>query len=63
MKIIKVSNFDNESVSDMLIAENVIKHYGELIVDFLNNKFSRNEQSMFFYKLESDDYKLYKFEP
>lgn len=62
MKIIAVSNFDNESVSDVLVAENVSEYYAKHIVEFLNGKFS-GTSSPNYYRVVSDDHKLYKFEP
>lgn len=62
MKIIAVSNFDNESVSDELVAENVTEYYAKRIVDFLNGKFS-GTTALYYYRAVSDDHKLYKFEP
>ena len=60
MKIIAIDNFNRENVDDMLVAENVNRYYGKLIVDLLNQKFSVNYD--WFYKLVDDDYKLYEFE-
>ena len=62
MKIILVDNFDREMTSDTLIAENVEKHYGERIVEFLNNKFSGSTSPDYF-RLVDDGHKLYIFEP
>lgn len=62
MKIISIDNFDRESVSDKLICENVSKHYGEIIVDLLNENYS-GENSLSYYKLVEDDYVLYEFRP
>ena len=61
MKIIAVDNFDNESVSDHLVCENVNEHYGNLIVKFLNSE--GDNYSPYFYRLVSDDHKLYIWEP
>jgi len=61
MKIVRVSNFGNESISDMLIAENVDNHYGEEIVRSLNNVGGNYDP--YYFRLVHDDYKLYKFEP
>lgn len=55
-KIIAVSNFDLETVSDILIADNVDKEYGEKLVSFINNMY---EHATYFYKLVEQDYKLY----
>lgn len=62
MKIIAVSNFNNESVSDVLVAENVSEYYAKYIVEFLNSKFS-GTSSPNYYRAVLDDHKLYKFEP
>lgn len=60
MKIIAKDNYDRETVSDRLICENIDKHIGERMVNFLNE----NGRSQFdFFVLVEDDYKLYKFEP
>ncbi len=61
MKIIAVDNFDNESVSDHLVCENVSEHYGNLIVKFLNREGGDNSPN--YYRLVSDDHKLYIWEP
>ena len=62
MKIIRVSNFNNESVSDVLIAENVHHFYIKNIVYILNEMYSGNVAPDYFRAVE-DDYKLYIFEP
>lgn len=62
MKIIAVSNFDNESISDSLVAENVSEYYANYIVEFLNNKFG-GVLATYFYRVVEDEYKLYIFEP
>lgn len=61
MKIIAVSNFDKESVSDILIAESVSEYYVRYIVEFLNSRFS-GMSSPNYYRAVPDDHKLYKFE-
>lgn len=62
MKIIKVDNFDRENHSDILVCENVNEFYGKAIVGFLNDKLS-GPSIPDYYRLVSDDYKLYEFEP
>jgi len=62
MKIVGRSNYDKETVSDVLIAENVGEFYGERIVSFLNGKYSGDNDPYFFF-LMPDDYKLYMYEP
>lgn len=61
MKIIGTSNFDNESVSDFLVCENVNEHWGQRIVKLINER--EGENSSYFYKLVPDDHELYEFEP
>ena len=62
MKIICVSNFDKETVSDSLVCENVIRYYGEFLTKTLNDKFS-GDDSPNYYNLVEDDYKLYEWKP
>ena len=62
MKIIKVDNFDRESVSDTLIATNISNYYAKLIAALLNEKLSGTHFSDF-YRVVEDDYKLYEFTP
>lgn len=62
MKIIRVDNFARETESDSLVAENVNDYYGPKIVKFLNDTLSGDHSSAFF-RLVSDDYKLYEFHP
>lgn len=61
MKIIAKSNFDNEMVSDLLIAENMSSIYSALFVNFLNSHFPENHT--YIYLVVPDDYKLYEFIP
>jgi len=62
MKIIARSNFDNEQVSDKLIAENVDPNFGIAITAYLNTIFSGADAEFYFIWV-TDDYRLYKFEP
>ena len=61
MKIIAVDNFDRDSESDELIAENVPEHWANRIVSLLNEKVGRMSRDYF--RAVSDDYKLYVWEP
>lgn len=61
MKIICIDNFDRETKSDILICDSVTDYWGTLIVKLLNQN-TRQESDQFF-RLVTDDYKLYKFEP
>lgn len=58
MKIIRIDNFGRESVSDKLIASNVIEYYGEIMVNELNLRFS-GDYSDDYFRLVEDDYELY----
>jgi len=62
MKIIIVDNFNNESVSDKLVAENVPDIWAKRIVELLNDKYSGGFSS-FYAKVVADDYELYEFTP
>ena len=57
MKIIGVSYFNNDSISDVLICRKVKEGYEKEIVDFLNN---RSEGQTYFFKSVDDNFKLYK---
>lgn len=63
MKIIGKSNFDNVSVNDILVCNNINEFLGCKIVDFLNLCETSGQNSTYIYELVSDDYKLYSFEP
>lgn len=58
MKIICVDNYNRELYNDLVIAENVHKAYGKLIVDLLNESPRTSDEDYF--KLVEDDYKLFK---
>lgn len=62
VKIICKDNFDRESHSESLVAENVNEFYAQHIVIYLNERFS-SDSSDEFYVAKPDDYKLYTFEP
>lgn len=57
MKIVGVSNFDDDTVDDILIAENVNQPYGERIVGLLEKDCGEN--GYYFPKLVDDNYELY----
>ena len=63
MKIIMVDNFDRDSISDVLIADNVNKFYADYIAEALNKKFSPGDYAQSFFKPVDNDYKLYEFMP
>ena len=60
MKIIGISNFNLETVDDILVEENVEKADGELKIQYLNGL---SEDQTYFFKLVDDNYELYQFEP
>lgn len=61
MKIIGTSNFDRDSVSDILIAENVHEYWADKFVKMMNTK--SGKYSTYFYQVKPDNYKLYEWEP
>ena len=62
MKIIRTDNFDRESVSEYVVAENLSPFWGETILRvMIENLTSDNEPDWF--KLVEDDYQLYEFDP
>ena len=61
MKIIVVDNFDRETRSDDLVAENLNAFYADHIVVFLNDKFGGDES--IFFRIVEDDYQLYTWKP
>lgn len=60
-KVIKVDNFNRDTVDDVLICENVSQLYGDYIVSDLNNRFS-GEHSDVYFRLVPNDYKLHKYD-
>lgn len=60
MKIIGTSNFDDDTVSDILICENIQQGYDKIIISLLN---SRSDNQAYFFKVVDNNFKLYKFEP
>jgi len=61
MKVIGKSNFDNETVDDILIDVNLTKENAEQIANNMNEDCAEN--SKYYYKAVEDDYVLYRFEP
>ena len=57
LKIIGTSNFADETISDILIADHVKEYYGKRIVEFLEKDCGEN--GTYYPKLVNDDYKLY----
>jgi len=61
MKIIGIGNFDLDYVSDILIASNVNEHYGEQIVQLLQE--ATSEHDIYYPQLVDDNYELYQVMP
>lgn len=61
MKIIGRSNFDSDTVSGILIAENVNEYYGKIILSALEEKVT--EHSIYYPFIVEDSYVLYRWEP
>jgi len=61
MKIITKSNYDDERLSEYVVAEGLNQYYGKLIYDFLLNSTDKRDSSIF--ELVEDNYILYEFEP
>lgn len=62
MKIIGVDNFNRDTVSDVLVAENVCDVYVAEIIAFLNARFS-GENAAYYFKAIDDDRPLYVWKP
>jgi len=62
LKIVLVDNFNRETKSDILIAENVDKFYGVYIIEALNEKYGGDYSSLYFAG-KVDEYVLHKWEP
>lgn len=61
MKVIAVSNFNDEIISDFFVCSTSNKAMSEQIAEALNCFHGKNSE--YFYKSVSDDHILYKFEP
>lgn len=62
MKIIQKDNFDRDTQSENVIAENVSEYFAKLICELLNERISGPNANSF-YKAEPDTYKPYEYEP
>lgn len=62
MKVIGTSNFDNESVDDILVQENLDEDMARTVCAAENNKYS-GPTGRYYYKVVPDDYELYEFKP
>jgi len=62
MKIIGVSNFDKDTVNDILVCENITnKLFGNSMLEVLNDRYC-SEHSLYFFELVEDDRKLHVWE-
>lgn len=61
MKLICKDNFNRETISDSIIAENVDEYWAAEIKSALNDRLGEN--SPVFIDAVPEDYKLYKYEP
>lgn len=61
MKIILKDNYDSETKSDILVAENVLPYHAEKIVKLLNS--TEDPEGAVYYKAVPDDYVLFEFTP
>jgi len=62
MKVIGKSNFDNESVSDILVSEDLDEDMAADVCAAENNKYG-GMYATYFYSVVPDDYELYEFQP
>lgn len=58
MKIIGKDNFCRDTVSDILVCENVNSYYGEKLLNHLKSTLEHDTCDYVYYLVE-DDYKLY----
>jgi len=56
MKIIMIDNFNRDSVSDVLICENMHPKFAFIIKDLLDKNYTDKD---WFFKLVENDYKLH----
>lgn len=61
MKVVIVSNYNNEQVDDVLFCKNVSHEIAKKIAWLMNNSISDDHPD--YYEVKEDDYKLYKWEP
>lgn len=61
MKIIASDNFARETVDEVLVCSGVNEYYGNRIIEMLNS--AQGALASSYYRLVSDDYVLYTWEP
>lgn len=58
MKVVAVSNYNDEMMDDKLVCSEVDEFYGKLIIGFLNER--NGERGPLYFELKPDNYRLYK---
>lgn len=61
-KIVAHSNFDNETVSEFVVADNIPAFYAEKLIHFMQKEIA-SKDATYYYKLVDLDYELYIWEP
>jgi|APFre7841882654_1041346.scaffolds.fasta_scaffold57668_2 hypothetical protein len=61
VQIILASNYDEESVSEILVSKDTVKSFAQQIVKIMNNHCGPD--GTYYYKVVPLDYKLHKFQP
>jgi hypothetical protein len=59
MKIVGVSNYDDEKENDVLVASNLTMEKAKSMLNMINSEI--NPYGTYFYKIVPDDYKLHAF--
>lgn len=62
MKVIKVDNFDRDTVDDELVAEGLTEQEAKDMAEGLNQKFG-GDYAPWYYKAVTDDKKLHVWNP
>jgi hypothetical protein len=64
VKIVAVSNADRDSVDDLLVADNVRSHSQAVVMaDALNKTFCKDPNSLYFFTVKPNEYKLKVWQP
>lgn len=61
MKIVIISNYNNELINDRLFCENISYEIAKKIANIMNESIPDDHPD--FYEVVDDDYKLYKWQP
>jgi len=59
-KVVAVSNFQSETVSDVLVCDNCTEYNAENIAKFFNQKYG--EKHLYYFVVRLQDYKLFEAE-